>query len=171
MSKKKDISQLEPDFKRLEAACKDPRHLQQAAQFVEGAAKLAAPGGTSGFLRNSIGYAITDEDPGMVAHIGANAEYAMYVEFGTGPKGAANHSGVSPDYKPVYRLEPWWVHESQIDPQAIEKYNWPSIVTENGRFFKISGQAAQPFLYPSLKNNEEKLGKMITEGIMGALGK
>ena len=167
----KGIKDFEKDMAKIGKACQDPKNLRQAAQFIQGAAKLNAPGGITGFLRNSIDYTLTGDEGGLEAVIGTNAEYAMYVEFGTGPKGAANHADSSPDFKPTYTLEPWWVHESQLDPQAIQRYHWPSIVTEKGRFYKISGQAAHPFLYPALKDNESTVAKLVAEGLEGAIGK
>lgn len=43
-----------------------------------------------------------------------NKAYAPYVEFGTGPKGQADHAGISPDVTPVYSQSPWWIHAGLI---------------------------------------------------------
>ena len=86
-----------------------------------------------------------------------NKAYAGYVEMGTGPKGEANHSGISPVVNPSYTQNPWWIHESQIDKGLAERYHWFYIETEDGRFYQCTGQPAQPFMYPALKNNEDRV--------------
>ena len=143
--------------------------MHEVGSFITGAAKLLAPAGTSGYLRAGIGYRISGEGNRITAHVGTENEYAMYVEFGTGPKGAANHAGVSPDFQVSYTRAPWWVHESMLDPSAIERYHWFSIETKDGRFYRITGQAAQPFLYPALKDNEQTVLSIIENGLMGAI--
>lgn len=88
-----------------------------------------------------------------------NRAYAPYVEFGTGPKGQANHAGISPEVTPVYTQVPWWIHESQVDRRTAEKYRWFYINTPQGRFYQCTGQPAHPFLYPALHDNEDKILK------------
>ncbi|MGT2811855.1 HK97-gp10 family putative phage morphogenesis protein [Streptococcus minor] len=56
--------------------------LIQAAMMVEGQAVLLAPVGETGGLRDSIGYKVNESE--LVAYVGTNCEYAIYVEFGTG---------------------------------------------------------------------------------------
>lgn len=86
-----------------------------------------------------------------------NKAYAMYVEFGTGPRGQRNHEGISPDVNVSYTQSPWWIHESMIDRRVAEKYRWTHIDTKGGRFYQCTGQAAHPFMYPALKNNKHRL--------------
>ena len=163
-----DIREFSKDLNALERACKSGKFLHEAAQYVRGAAVGLCPAMT-GTLRTTIGYSITSDGDISTAHIGTNSEYAMYVEFGTGPKGAANHAGISPEVNPAYRMSPWWVHESMLDPDAIDYYGWYSIRTKDGVFYKIQGQAAQPFLYPALKDNEQTVNSIVENGIIGAL--
>lgn len=96
-----------------------------------------------GELRNSI-HTKVDIEPGKV--IGTcytNEQYAAYVEFGTGPVGASNHSGVSPEVAVSYRTDGWvWQ-----DPE--------------GGFHHTEGMPAQPFMYPALKSMERR----VTEGL------
>lgn len=94
-----------------------------------------------------------------------NKSYAPYVEFGTGPKGQANHAGISPNVPVAYSQSPWWIHESQIDKGLAEKYHWFYIDTKDGRFYQCNGQPARPFMYPALKNNEEKITRLIANDI------
>lgn len=60
---------------------------------------------------------------------------------------------------------PWWIHESQIDKGLAEKYHWFYIDTKDGRFYQCIGQPARPFMYPALKNNEEKITRLIANDI------
>lgn len=94
-------------------------------------------------------------------------KYGPYVEFGTGPKGQENHEGISPDTTPVYTQSPWWIHEgsgpNEVDRATAEKYGWFYIDTPEGRFYQCTGQPAQPFLYPALKNNEKQIEQVIRE--------
>lgn len=55
--------------------------LIKAAMLVEAQAVLLVPVDTGG-LRESIGYKVNESE--LVAYIGTNCEYAIYVEFGTG---------------------------------------------------------------------------------------
>ena len=120
-------------------------------------------------LRNSIGMTIIQEGNGASAHIGTNKQYAGYVEFGTGPKGMANHAGTSPEVAVAYTPAPWWIHESQIDPDVPAVYGWPYIETEQGRFYKCSGQPAHPYLYPAVHDNEEMLTDILAGGFKEAM--
>ena len=148
--------------KRLEKMSKADIGLgiHKVLPIIQDAAKLGAPVVT-GELRESI---LTDmEIEGDIVRgiCYTNLPYAPYVEFGTGPKGQASHEGISPDVAVAYTQSPWWIHESQVERETAERYGWFYIDTPQGRFYKCSGQPAQPFMYPALKNNEEAIVKMI----------
>ena len=110
-----------------------------------------------GELRESIFTAVENKDGKIRGTCYTNKQYAPYVEFGTGPKGQADHDGISPDVAVSYSQTGWWIHESQIGRDVAERYRFFHIDTENGRFYKCYGQAAQPFMYPALKNNEDAI--------------
>ena len=57
------------------------RGLIKASLLVEGQAVLLVPTKT-GALKKSIGYVVNEKE--LVAYVGTNCEYAIYVEFGTG---------------------------------------------------------------------------------------
>lgn len=133
--------------------------------FVQEAAKSNCPVG-DGELRQSIYTDIEDADI-VRGTCFPTAAHGPYVEFGTGPKGQAKHDGVSPEVAVAYTLEPWWIHEgpgaNEIDRATAEHYHFPHIDTSQGRFYKCTGQAAQPYLYPALKDNEENVLKIMVE--------
>ena len=153
---------------KLVAEVNNPQFLKEAGQYVQTAAKLMAPA-DSGYLRNSIFLDVGGTDDGTEATVYTNVQYAPYVEFGTGPKGAANHAGISPEVTPAYTMEPWWIHESQIDPAVAERYGWFYIDTEEGRFYRCDGQPAQPFMYPALHDNQKEVIDILRKGIKEAI--
>ena len=112
---------------------------------------------------------IFGEVQGNTGIVYTNKEYAEYVEFGTGPVGAADHAGISPEVSPAYSQTDWWFHESQIDPRDAEKYHFFHIDTEDGRFYRSYGQAAQPYMYPALKDNEENIEEIFNDELEGLL--
>lgn len=168
---KKDISSLAHDLNAIRGVVLNKKHLMTAAGFVQSSAKLLAPTGASGELRNSIQMTVVESPTRLTAHIGTNLEYALYVEFGTGKIGAANHAGVSPYVTPAYTMSSWWIHESQVDPDVPERYHWFSIDTKAGKFYQVNGQPAQPFLYPALKDNEQTIGDLLRGGWEEAIRK
>ena len=155
---------------RLEGACSSPRVMERVGELVRGQAVLGCPGGETGALRDSIAYSVIGDSRGASAHIGTNMEYAMYVEFGTGPKGASRHEGVSPDVQVRYSPEPWWVHSSMLDPATARKWNGGRELPPQGRFFRISGQAAQPFLYPAVHNNRQEICQIVEDSLIRTIG-
>ncbi|WP_281550175.1 HK97-gp10 family putative phage morphogenesis protein [Murimonas intestini] len=127
-------------------------------KLVQREARLLCPS-DDGELRRSIMTKVEEIQGGISATCYTNKKYGPYVEFGTGPKGEASHEGISPDVTPAYSQRPWWIHESQIDAEIAEKYGWFRLETKEGVFYQCTGQAAQPFLYPALKDNEERVTK------------
>lgn len=153
---------------KIEGELDKPQNLNEATQFVRSAAVMNAPvraSGDGGTLRGSIqARTYRDEDGTFVGEVYTRCKYAGYVEFGTGPEGAANHAGISPEVTPVYTPSPWWIHESQLDVGVVEMYHWRYIDTPEGRFYICYGQAAQPFMYPALKDNEQDVLKILKVG-------
>lgn len=137
---------------------------------VQAAAKLLCPV-SQGELRNSIRSSVQRVDDRVVGTVYTNKAYAPYVEFGTGPKGEADHAGISPAVSPAYSQFPWWIHESQIDKETAERYHWFYLDTPNGRFYQCTGQPAQPFMYPALKDNEERIVRNMQNHIARELRK
>lgn len=163
MAKAKPIGALARDIYEVKNIVGNPQYLYDAANYVQAAAKLLAPA-DSGDLRQNIQVTVTKDVGSIVAHIGTRLEYALYVELGTGPRGAADHSGISPDISPTYSTSSWWIHESQVPAGTAEKYHWTTINTKQGKFYKCDGQPAQPYLYPALKDNEQTIGELLAEG-------
>lgn len=142
--------------------------LKSGTLVVRDAAVMLVPV-NHGELRHSIRRSHERLEDGARGVVYTNKEYASYVEFGTGPKGEENHAGISPNFTPTYTQTPWWIHESQIDAQTAEKYHWFYIETPDGRFYQVTGQPAQPFLYPALHDTKDevvnKVGRYLAKKI------
>lgn len=168
MSNKVSIKQLGADLDSIVEAVEDERYFYQALTFVRAAAQGLARGGESGHLKQSIEATVEQTADGLVGHVGSDSDYAMYVEFGTGPRGEAHHENTSPDFEVTYTTAPWYVHESMLDTNDAEamaqRYHWLKITNDGGTFYRINGSAAHPFLYPALKDNEDVVVNILRGG-------
>lgn len=90
---------------------------------------------------------------GTEGKVFTNTPHAAFVEFGTGPKGSANHAGTSPNV-PVTYTEHSWVYKS-------DEYGWVT----------TKGQPARPYLYPAAKLTEDKFEQYIRLQLLNALRK
>lgn len=135
-----------------------------ATKKVQGDAKDLAPV-NYGQLRNGIVTDVKEEVGEVIGEISATAEHSAYVEFGTGPVGRASPKDLPPGIEPQYREGMWWIHESQIDPAIAEQYHFIKIETKDGVFYGTYGQAAQPYLYPAMKQNEEYIKESIAASV------
>lgn len=122
------------------------RAVTNAIKLIQADAKNNCPV-RYGELRNSIKAAIENQDGKVLGTAYTNKEYAIFVEMGTGPVGEANHNGVSPNVDLAYSQTGWIIPRDKIG--AGDKVGY------------TEGQPAQPFMYPALKNNEERTNKNI----------
>lgn len=160
----KGLDKLMKKYSNLDNAVVGPsleKAVGASIKMVQSEAKLLCPV-NDGELRQSIKSAIELQGDKVIGTAYTNKKHGPYVEFGTGPVGDEEHAGISPEVSPVYSQSPWWIHENQIDKETAEKYRWFSIETPQGRFYQTSGQAAQPFMYPALKNNEDRATRDIS---------
>lgn len=168
----KGLDKLIQKYGSLEAAAEHgvKKAVGQGVKIAQAGAVLLCPVG-DGELRQSIKTRVEIEDKRVIGIVYTNKKYAAYVELGTGPIGEANHAGISPEVHPAYSQSPWWIHESQVDAETAEKYHWFAIDTPEGRFYQCSGQAAQPFLYPGLRDNEEIICRKINDVLAAEIRK
>lgn len=160
----KGLDKLMKKYNSLDNAVVGPgleKSVGASIKMVQGEAKLLCPV-SDGELRQSIRTSVELQEDKAIGTAYTNKKHGPYVEFGTGPAGEAEHAGISPVVSPSYVQSPWWIHESQIDKETAEKYHFFSIETQQGRFYQTSGQAAQPFMYPALKNNEDRATRNIS---------
>jgi len=145
-----------------------------AIEKVKGRAKMLCPVG-DGELRQSIMSDVYLERDRAVGECYTNKSYAGYVEFGTGPRGQEDHTGIAPDVAVTYTQSPWWIHEgpgeNEVDRETGEKYGWFYIDTDDGRFYQCTGQPAQPFMYPALADGTKEILKDMKAAFAAEVGK
>lgn len=112
----------------------------------------------TGKLRNSVRGAsdiiVRKNDAAVVMGIDSTAEYAKYVEFGTGPKGSAVYKG----------------HLSE-GVTFTSKERWgPYFNTQLGEFRMGFPQAPRPFMRPALYDQVEDFKQTIVDVISDVIG-
>lgn len=123
-----------------------------------------------GQLQSSIDVDIEQDGNHYTGSVYTDLEHAMYVEFGTGPKGAANHEGVSPEVPVAYRTSRWMIPFDAISEADAEKYHFIKIRKEGIVIGYITyGQPAQPFLYPAFMNNQKNIDDIFAKAMEEAI--
>ena len=136
---------------------------------VQGTAKRKAPA-FQGDLRKSIKTKVKLEGDDVIGTVYSNSDHAPYVEFGTGPEGAANHAGISPNVNVSYRTDPWWIPGHLMNNDIANGYNWIVGKLPDGEYiYWTDGQKAQPFMYPALKENEDKIPPIFMNTVVGVI--
>lgn len=141
--------------------------IEDATIKVRDEAKMRVPVDTAE-LQNSIDYNVDISAKGFTGKVFTNKEHGIYVELGTGPVGEANHSGISPEVKPIYSPS-GWVYKTKENNMSfiffssgkINKAKTKRADKNGGRFIFTMGQPARPFMYPALHENREKISKFI----------
>lgn len=147
------------------------RGISKATLLVQSEAKALVPV-RNGELRGSIYTDVSRNGNVITGTVYTNKAYAMYVEFGTGPVGASDHRGISPNVNPAYTMSAWWIHEgpgdNEVDRETGMLYGWPYIDTEEGRFYRCSGNPAYPFMYPALHDNLDTCKEIVINELKNA---
>ena len=120
----------------------------QQTKLVQGDAKDLCPVDL-GDLRNSIKGNVKKYKGRIVGVVSTNSDHAAYVEFGTGKVGERTNKNTKVSVS--YKQDKWLVNIPDVGPRWIE------------------GQPAQPYLYPALKNNEERIIENIKEDVRKAI--
>lgn len=132
-----------------------------STKTVQASAKLLCPV-NHGELKRNIRTMVQRQDDKTIGVVYNNVPHAMYVEFGTGPVGEANHGGISPAVTPAYSQHGWGIPGDAVESSDVEKYHWPERTYDGQTYYMTSGQPAQPFMYPALKDNEERVTRNIS---------
>ena len=124
--------------------------MAKAVAMVHGQAKLLAPVNT-GNLASSIHQEVRENNDTLEGRVFTNVQYAPYVEFGTGSTGNGTYPYDVKGLTLTYRNSSW-------------------VYTPDGEtFFRTSGQVAQPFMYPALKQNEKYIQEMFKSAVKNHL--
>ena len=130
------IDEVLAEFEDLAEAKEMVQTVAKACALVERSAKQKAPKGTSE-LRRSITSRVERDGEDIIGIVYTPLEYAPYVEFGTGL--FADNGG---------RTDVPWCYQD-----------------DEGNWHTTSGQHPQPFLYPALDENREKILRLLGEGM------
>ena len=117
---------------------------RSAAGFIRDAAKMNCTADT-GTLRASIHSQYQRDGSTHKGIVSTNCEYAPYVEFGTGPTGNGTYPYPVPGLR--YKADKWLGKIPDIG------WRW------------VSGQVAQPYLYPALRDNKGEVLKRYEQAI------
>lgn len=117
-------------------------------KLVQGDAKDLCPVDL-GDLRDSIKMKVKVTNQKIVGIVYTNSDHAAYVEFGTGRVGERTNKNTKVNVS--YKQDKWKVNIPDVGVRWIE------------------GQSAQPYLYPALKNNEERIIENIKEDVRKAM--
>jgi HK97 gp10 family phage protein len=142
------ISQIMKKLDELSANVENGKRkaIQNGCAAIRDQAKLNAPKDT-GALRNSIKYTAS-QDEGVVR---VSSDYGVYVEFGTGPKGQADHAGIDPKARPSYAPK-GWVYKGGDDSLHYTE-----------------GMPARPYLYPAVAEIKPQLPDIFKKAVMEAV--
>ena len=122
--------------------------IAKQTKFIQGEAKELCPVDT-GDLRNSIKANTIKNKNEIVGKVHTNMRHSLYVEFGTGKVGEKTNTNTKVNVN--YKQDKWLANIPDVGPRWIE------------------GQPAQPYLYPALKNNEDKILENIKDDIKKAI--
>lgn len=162
--KVKGVAQVTRRFDRI-AKMELKTAMNKAIQLVHGQAGALAPSG-DGDLRESIHMEVKENPNGVVGRVYTNVEYAAYVEFGTGTKGDGTYPYKVKGLNLEYASEPWYIPVEKIDERIASRYRFKKIHGKGGQdYYVCHGQAAQPYLYPALKNHERTIRKYFKDGV------
>ena len=154
------------------AAASLERSMGEAIMITQAQAKLLCPV-DEGDLRNSIHSKAESDGETVTGTVYTNSDHAAYVEFGTGPRGAADHAGVSPDVEISYKSGAWWIPEGPngIDAKTAKKYHFPAYMIDGKTYYRCEGQAAQPFMYPAIQQTKRIVAKKLQELVSAEIAK
>lgn len=125
--------------------------VNKATIMVEGSAKAFCPTNryrAGGELRQSIHPDTKVYPDAVIGRVLTTKEYAAFVEFGTGIKGQISNQN--------HRI-----------PLAYRQTPWTYTPDDGESFYTTIGNVAQPFLYPALRSNKQRIKLILAESIKG----
>ena len=145
--------------------------VKEATALVHGQAKALAPV-NKGPLGESIHMQVKNEGDAVVGRVYTNAEYAAYVEFGTGVKGDGTYPYKIEGEHLTYEDAPWYIPVDKLPTDIAEKYHFKKVYGKEGaEYYECYGQEAQPFMYPALKFSEKAIMIKFSNGVKAQLKK
>lgn len=145
--------------------------MRKAISVVQEAAKSGVRVKT-GELRGSIYTDVKGTERAAVGECYTNKEYASYVEFGTGPNGAKNHAGISPNVAVSYRQTGWIIPASAMSEAEAKEYGFGVAKGKDGEVigYYTKGQPARPFMYPAVANHTDEIQDVFKKYVESKVG-
>lgn len=148
----KNIDRLTQRFNKIaNMELKDT--MNKAVALVHGQAENLAPVDT-GALAGSIHMEVKNKADSLEGRVYTNMQYAPYVEFGTGVKGNGTY--------------PYNIKGLNL---KYENKGWAYWSDKHEKYIYTTGQVAQPFMYPALKDNEKQIKALFKNGVKTKLQK
>ena len=145
------------------------RAVQKSLEVIQSDAVMNAPANL-GQLKSSIFTAVDEEGTKVSGTVYTDLEHGWYVEFGTGPVGAADHDGISPEVPVAYRTTGWLIPGDAISDADALKYKFKKVIFKDGSvWYATNGQPAQPFMYPAFMNNVENVEAFFQNALADAV--
>jgi len=145
-----DLNSLAEQLQRLGGSVEAPvaKGMRKTLMRISATAKTLVRVDT-GQLRNSITEDVQTGPGEVIGKVGSNLSYAVFNELGTGPRAMENPPPAALKLGARYRVKGW----SYKNPKT-------------GEWVHTRGMPAQPFLYPALQQEKDR----IVEDIADALG-
>ena len=70
----------------------------------------------------------------------------------------------------MYTQERWFIPADLLAPGIAEAYHFRKIKIDGQIFYLCYGQPAQPWLYPAIKENKDKIPEIMSKYIEQGLG-
>lgn len=139
-----------------------------SSEKVIKSAKLLAPTNTGHLKGNGIQKMVKPFRNEIIAEIKTNVDYAIYVEFGTGPIGAKSKKIVPKGVNLKYKETGWAVKTS--DFPDFERYGFKALTTSDGEEIILTrGQKAQQFMTPAIRKNKKAIKNIINDAVKDSL--
>lgn len=137
--------------------------IQKTVELAKESAEANAPASKgsqadsagSGSLKGSITSEVKTTPTRIEGRVFTKAPHAGFVEFGTGPVGAANHAGISPNVRVSWTTRKYWVY--------------PITIRGKQTFRVTSGQPARPYLYPAAVEHKDTLTRLTRSELLNAI--
>lgn len=137
--------------------------VKDTALAAEASAKANAPSSKhsqadsegGGSLKGSITHEVKASGGRIEGRVYTKNDHAAYVEFGTGPVGAANHAGISPNVPVSYTSRRHWVYPLTIGGEKT--------------FRTTSGQPARPYMFPAAVEHKDTFRQTVRQRLEQAI--
>ena len=142
--------------------------MHEVVGLIQTEAKGKAPNGPTGDLEASIQKDVDVNGTSVEGKVFTELDYAGYVEMGTGPVGAASPHPSATENE--YSTSEYIFTRTLKNGKTVRFVTDGWVYPIDGGYRFTRGQPARPFMYPAMKENEDKIPGMLAAAIKEALG-